>query len=441
MLDELGGTEDLQPLPQRLGDGVQHAVQDVEALRVQRRHERPVHHLLARRDRRPAASSASSTTTRSTSSRRSSTCSASRRPETIKGHVQSRFDGVSMRYSFDDAGRADRPADAVLLDARLARHLARRLEGRHHPSDDQRLGQLRTTTPGSCTTPTSTAPSCTTSPPRSPTKLRELVNLWFAEAGANDAFPLDDRSAVEIITDAAAAAVPAARPLRLLPRHRRRPRVAGGQHPQPLLHDRRARRHPRARRGGRAVRARLALRRARPLRQGQPAALRQQLRRHGRAEDRRHRGPADRREPDPVRRRSTRTARTRPACPPGSLSLYHGDEKVGEGRIKTQPGKFSLAGEGLCVGRDSGEPVTDDYPGARPHTFTGGTINRVAVDVSGEPYISTSSARRSDADARIARTGVSDACKASDTTVVRSCRWRRTRNGREGCGSGPRSSG
>ncbi len=32
-----------------------------------------------------------------------------------------------------------------------------------------------------------------------PDKLRELVNLWFAEAGANDAFPLDDRSALEII--------------------------------------------------------------------------------------------------------------------------------------------------------------------------------------------------------------------------------------------------
>ena len=48
---------------------------------------------------------------------------------------------------------------------------------------------------------------------------------------------------------------------------------------------------------------------------------------------------------------------------------------------------FSLAGEGLCVGRDSGEPVTDDYPGAHPHAFTGGTIKRVAVDVSGDPYI------------------------------------------------------
>ena len=60
---------------------------------------------------------------------------------------------------------------------------------------------------------------------------------------------------------------------------------------------------------------------------------------------------------------------------------------MGEGRIKTQPGKFSLAGEGLTVGRDGGEPVTPDYPGSRPWGFTGGTIHRVAVDVSGEPYL------------------------------------------------------
>jgi arylsulfatase len=76
-----------------------------------------------------------------------------------------------------------------------------------------------------------------------------------------------------------------------------------------------------------------------------------------------------------------------PGVSTGTLSLYHGDTKVAEARIKTQPGQFTLAGEGLCVGRDSGEPVTDDYPGDHPHAFTGGTIKRVAVDVSGDPYI------------------------------------------------------
>jgi len=39
------------------------------------------------------------------------------------------------------------------------------------------------------------------------------------------------------------------------------------------------------------------------------------------------------------------------------------------------------------MGRDSGEAVTDDYPNGAPHRFTGGTIKRVAVDVSGDPYI------------------------------------------------------
>lgn len=76
-----------------------------------------------------------------------------------------------------------------------------------------------------------------------------------------------------------------------------------------------------------------------------------------------------------------------PGVATGVLSLYHSDRKVGEGRIKTQPGAFEVAGEGLCVGRDSGAPVTDDYPGQRPYRFTGGTIKRVAVDVSGQPYL------------------------------------------------------
>ena len=50
----------------------------------------------------------------------------------------------------------------------------------------------------------------------------------------------------------------------------------------------------------------------------------------------------------------------------GTLSLFIDDEKVGEGTIMTQPGNFSLVGEGLNVGRDPGEPVTDDYAGAHP---------------------------------------------------------------------------
>ncbi len=67
-----------------------------------------------------------------------------------------------------------------------------------------------------------------------------------------------------------------------------------------------------------------------------------------------------------------KTGEDPPGTARGTLSLFHGDRKVGEGEIRTQPGSFSLAGEGLTVGRDSGEAVTDDYPGEAPWRFTGG---------------------------------------------------------------------
>lgn len=71
----------------------------------------------------------------------------------------------------------------------------------------------------------------------------------------------------------------------------------------------------------------------------------------------------------------------------GTLTLYVDDAAVGSAQIKTQPGNFSLVGEGLNVGRDPGEPVTADYAGRGDFAFTGGTIRQVIVDVSGEPYV------------------------------------------------------
>jgi hypothetical protein len=71
----------------------------------------------------------------------------------------------------------------------------------------------------------------------------------------------------------------------------------------------------------------------------------------------------------------------------GTLTLYINQEAVGDAKIKTQPGKFSLAGEGLNIGRDGGEPVTDDYPGDAPWPFFGGTMHKVVINVSGDPWV------------------------------------------------------
>jgi arylsulfatase A-like enzyme len=69
----------------------------------------------------------------------------------------------------------------------------------------------------------------------------------------------------------------------------------------------------------------------------------------------------------------------------GTLTLYVDTEAVGAGEVMTQPGFFALCGDGLTVGRDSGSPVTSDY--RAPFAFAGGTIERVVVDVSGEHYV------------------------------------------------------
>jgi arylsulfatase len=71
----------------------------------------------------------------------------------------------------------------------------------------------------------------------------------------------------------------------------------------------------------------------------------------------------------------------------GTLTLHIRDHEVGMSTIRTQPGKFGLGGGGLVVGASGAEPVTDDYSGERPWPFVGGTIKRVAIDVSGETFV------------------------------------------------------
>ena len=69
----------------------------------------------------------------------------------------------------------------------------------------------------------------------------------------------------------------------------------------------------------------------------------------------------------------------------GTLTLYVDTHSVGKAQIKTEPGPFGLAGEGLTVGRNAGAAISPDYQ--TPFAFTGGTIEAVVVDVSGDAYV------------------------------------------------------
>jgi arylsulfatase len=63
----------------------------------------------------------------------------------------------------------------------------------------------------------------------------------------------------------------------------------------------------------------------------------------------------------------------------GKTTLYVNGQSVAQGDMRTQSGKFTLAGDGLCVGYDSADAVSEEYKS--PDRFKGGTILGVGVAV------------------------------------------------------------
>ncbi|HXA59729.1 MAG TPA: arylsulfatase [Streptosporangiaceae bacterium] len=306
-------------------------------------------------------------------------------PEAVNGYSQIPLQGVSMRYSFDAATiPTAKPTQFYsMLGTRgiwhdgwkaVTTHPA--ISGWSHFNED--TWELYNTATDRAELHDLAA--------EHPDKLNELIGMWFYEAGVNNAFPLDDREPVEILTTPRPQLVP----------HRSRYvyRPGGAEVPESVAVSIRNRSYaigalvdmpkPGAegvlfshggRFGGHALYVKdgrlhyvynflgsqeQRISSAEPVPTGEKLILAAEFKKDGE---------------DP------------PGTAQGTLRLYFGDRKVGEGRIRTQPGKFGIGGEGLNAGRDSSSAVTDDYPGTAPWSFTGGTLHRVAIDVSGEPYV------------------------------------------------------
>jgi arylsulfatase len=69
----------------------------------------------------------------------------------------------------------------------------------------------------------------------------------------------------------------------------------------------------------------------------------------------------------------------------GKMKLYVNDKVVASGPMRTQPGKFTLSGDGLCVGYDSGDAVSKEYK--TPGEFKGGHILGVGVTIEKKQYL------------------------------------------------------
>lgn len=76
----------------------------------------------------------------------------------------------------------------------------------------------------------------------------------------------------------------------------------------------------------------------------------------------------------------------------GTMKLYVDGKVVDEKPFRTQAGHYALSGEGLCVGRDSSDPVSKQYKAK--FDFKGGRIAKVVYDVSNDGYINTEAEMR-----------------------------------------------
>jgi arylsulfatase len=214
-----------------------------------------------------------------------------------------------------------------------------------------------------------------------PDKLQELIGLWWHEAGANKVLPLDDRTALEQLL--------VERPVLTAPRDTYANVPGTAEVPESQAPNIRGRSFDivaevevgpdaagvmfahGARFGGHTL----------FLKDGRPHYVYNFL---GMTEQRF--AGADAVRPG---RHTIGVAFTKEGQAPtgeftGTVRLYVDQDVVAEGPMKTQPGYFSLCGEGLCVGRDSGDAVSREYQA--PFAFSGGEVAEVRINVSGEAY-------------------------------------------------------
>jgi len=304
-------------------------------------------------------------------------------PDVVKGHTQHAIEGVSFAATFADAGAktAKNTQFFSMLGTRAIWHQGWKAAAVAPAAPDgwSNFGTQRWELFDTENDPS----ECHDLAEEQPQKLQELIALWWAEAGRYGAFPLETRNAVEIFLTE--------RPQLAKPRTRYAYYPGGAEVPESVAPNIRNRSYTVAvevtidtdeaggvlfaqgsRFGGHA----LYIKDGKLRYVYNYVGLEEQM--------------IESTEPVPLGHvvLSASFEKEGDAMPTaGTLTLHIRDEAVGDGRIKTQPSKFSLAGEGLNVGKEGGEPVTDDYPGEAPWAFVGGTIHKAVIDVSGEPFV------------------------------------------------------
>jgi arylsulfatase A-like enzyme len=303
-------------------------------------------------------------------------------PDEIKGYTQSPIQGVSMRYTFADADTpsARQTQYYAMLGTRaiyhdgwkaVARHGA--ISGKGHFMDDQwelyHIAEDRAEVHDLAA--------------QHPDKVKEMIGYWVAIAGKNNVFPLDDRTAMEIMMDT--------RP------GMSKPRDTYFYYPDTTAVPEAVSANIRNRSYSLLVNVEIDTAEAEGVlmsqgsrfgghtlfvKGGQLCYVYNFL---GMQEQKVVSGESVPMGKVVLGAEFTKEGEEPKGVANGKLRLYFDDKVVAEGQIRTQPGAFGLAGEGLCVGRSGADAVSSEYQA--PFAFRGGTIKRLAVNVSGVQYV------------------------------------------------------
>lgn len=308
-------------------------------------------------------------------------CCGVESPEYIGRYEQTPIQGTSMRYTFDsaDAPSTRRTQYYAMLGTRsmyhdgwkvVARHGA--ISGEGHFMDDK--WELYHTAEDR-------AESHDVAD-QYPDKVKEMVAMWFAVAGMNSVFPLDDRTALEIMLTP--------RPTTTKPRNSYVYYPGTAAVPESVAANTRNRSY--------SILANVSI--DTPEAEGVLFTMGSRFGGHslyvkgGKLNYvynflgvQSFQFTSDR--PIPTGKVVLGAEFTKEKEDPkgvanGTLKLMINDDVVAQGQMRTQPGRFGLAG-GMVVGRSGPDTVAPDY--TAPFQFSGGTIERVTVNLTGEAYV------------------------------------------------------
>ena len=309
-------------------------------------------------------------------------CCGVQAPAVIKGYTQTPIQGVSMRYTFDNA-KAESTRETQyysMLGTRAIYHKGWKAVARHGALSGK--GKFMEDPWELYHIDTDRSESNDVSA-QFPEKKLEMIATWFAVAGANQVFPLDDRTAMEQLN------VERPEPAKARDTYTYYPKTS--EIPEGVAPNIRNRSYsilatctvtePKGAQGVLMTQGGFAGGHTLFVKDGKLHYVYNFL---GMEEQSIVASEAVPKGDVILGVRFDREKEEPKGCANGTATLYINDKAVGKAKIRTQPGKFALAGEGLVIGRMGADSVTKEYKA--PFPANGIAVKSVTINVSGGIY-------------------------------------------------------